>query len=55
MGFCRDRRLLPIYLAWSVGTVCATVYGRFHYSVDSFAGIALGCLAAAIVLRTSKK
>jgi membrane-associated phospholipid phosphatase len=44
-----DRRFFPICALWSVGTICSTVYGRFHYSVDSIAGVGLGCLAAALV------
>lgn len=48
-----DRRLFPVYATWSIGTVCSTVYGRFHYSVDSLVGILLGSLAAAIVLKSA--
>ena len=47
-----DRRRFPIYAIWSIGTLCSTVYGRFHYSVDSFAGMLIGCAGAAIVLRS---
>lgn len=51
MAYKLDKRYFPIALIWSVGTICATVYGRFHYSVDSFAGVFLGLLASWAVLR----
>jgi len=49
-----DRRLFPLYAIWGLGTLCSTVYGRFHYSVDSSLGIFLGCLGAAAVIRSHR-
>lgn len=40
-----DRSWFPVYAIWAACVVSATVYGRFHYTVDVLAGLvlAVGC------------
>ncbi len=46
-----DRRLRWIYAVWAAGVILATVYGRFHYTLDSVAGIFIGMACAEAVLK----
>ena len=50
LGWRWDRKWAPLYVIWGSGVVAATVYGRFHYTVDVFAGILVGVLCAAAVM-----
>jgi membrane-associated phospholipid phosphatase len=50
LGWSWDRKWTPLYAIWALGVMAATVYGRFHYTVDVFAGILVGVLCAASVL-----
>ncbi|MBS2037810.1 phosphatase PAP2 family protein [bacterium] len=50
LGWRWDRKLFPFYGIWAAGVVSATVYGRFHYSVDVLAGVLLALWAAGLVL-----
>lgn len=46
VGWRWDRRLLPLYLIWGLGVAAATVYGRFHYSVDVLGGVVVAAVSA---------
>ena len=51
MAWRWDRKWFPLYGLWAAGVVSATIYGRFHYSVDVLAGIVLAsCCAGAVIL-----
>lgn len=50
VGWRWDRKLLPLYGLWAVGVAAATVYGRFHYSVDVLGGVFVAGLAAGAMI-----
>ena len=46
----RQRRLAYLLLPMVLGVVVATVYGRFHYVLDTIAGLALGIMITSLYL-----
>ena len=46
----RQRRLAYLLLPIVLGVIVATVYGRFHYVLDTIAGLALGIMITALYL-----
>ena len=46
----RQRRLAYLLLPIVLGVMVATVYGRFHYVLDTIAGLALGIMITALYL-----
>ncbi len=50
MAWRWDRKLFPVYGLWAAGVVSATIYGRFHYSVDVMAGTLLAAVCAGLVI-----
>jgi len=55
----RQRRLAYLLLPIVLGVMVATVYGRFHYVLDTIAGLALGVAITSVYLglesRTKKQ
>lgn len=51
LGWRWDRPLRPFYVLWAAGVIGATVYGRFHYSLDALAGILVGILCCLALFR----
>ena len=47
-----DRAVGVTACAWAVLIAASTVYTKQHYAVDAVAGMAIGCIAGAIFLRT---
>jgi membrane-associated phospholipid phosphatase len=45
-----DRKWFPVYGLWAAGVVSATVYGRFHYTIDVLAGTLLAAFCAGLVI-----
>lgn len=50
MAWRWDRKWMPLYLPWALGIAAATVYGRFHYTVDAAAGLMVAIFCAGVVL-----
>jgi membrane-associated phospholipid phosphatase len=50
-----QRRLAYVLAPVIAGVVVATVYGRFHYALDTAAGLALGVAAFSIYRRSSNR
>ncbi len=46
----RQRRLAYLLLPMVLGVMVATVYGRFHYVLDTIAGLALGMIITSLYL-----
>ena len=46
----RQRRLAYLLLPMVLGVIVATVYGRFHYVLDTIAGLALGVVITSLYL-----
>jgi len=46
----RQRRLAYLLLPIVLGVMVATVYGRFHYVLDTIAGLALGVAITSVYL-----
>jgi membrane-associated phospholipid phosphatase len=46
----RQRQLAYLLLPIVLGVIVATVYGRFHYVLDTIAGLALGIMITALYL-----
>ena len=46
----RQRRLAYLLLPIVLGVIVATVYGRFHYVLDTIAGLALGMIITSLYL-----
>lgn len=50
MAWRWDRSWRWLYLFWAAGIAAATVYGRFHYTVDVAAGLVVAAICAGMVL-----
>jgi membrane-associated phospholipid phosphatase len=46
----RQRQLAYLLLPIVLGVIVATVYGRFHYLLDTIAGLALGVAITSVYL-----
>jgi membrane-associated phospholipid phosphatase len=46
----RQRQLAYLLLPFVLGVIVATVYGRFHYLLDTIAGLALGVAITSLYL-----
>jgi membrane-associated phospholipid phosphatase len=49
------RRLFWITLAPTVGLLVATVYCRYHYALDTLAGMAVGGIVFAVLVRPAAR
>jgi len=51
----RQRRLAYLLLPMVLGVIVATVYGRFHYVLDTIAGLALGVVITSLYLALASR
>ena len=50
MAWHWDRKWFALYSIWGLSVVAATVYGRFHYTVDVLAGVLVALVCAGAVI-----
>jgi membrane-associated phospholipid phosphatase len=48
VAFRRQRRLAILLTPVIAGLIMATVYGRFHYALDTIAGVGLAVVVVAV-------
>ena len=52
--FFYARKIFYFLLPYTILLACATVYGRYHYAIDSLVGMAIGVFSGIMALQTQK-